>query len=145
VEVDLETGFVDVLKVTSAHDCGTVINPATAKGQVYGGIAMGMGYACTEEVEVNKGKVGTINFDSYIFPTSMDVPEMDPILFECDDPEGTFGAKSLGEPATEAVGAAIANAVNSILVRNKGERLRRLPFDLERVVLGKSLRAGGNA
>ncbi|MGI6332920.1 MAG: xanthine dehydrogenase family protein molybdopterin-binding subunit [Zhaonellaceae bacterium] len=145
VEVDLETGYVDVLKVTAAHDCGTVINPATAKGQIYGGIAMGMGYACTEEVEVNKGKVGTQNFDSYIFPTSMDVPEMDPILFECDDPEGTFGAKSLGEPATEAVGAAIANAVNSVLVRTKGERLRRLPFDLERVVLGKSLRAGGNA
>lgn len=145
VEVDLETGYVDVLKVTAAHDCGTVINPATAKGQIFGGIAMGMGFACTEEVEVNKGKLRTKNFDSYIFPTAVDVPEMDAILFECDDTEGTFGAKSLGEPATEAVGAAIANAVNSVLVRTKGERLRRLPFDLERVVLGKSLRAGGNA
>ena len=106
---------------------------------------MGMGLLVLKEVEVNKGKLRTKNFDSYIFPTAVDVPEMDAILFECDDTEGTFGAKSLGEPATEAVGAAIANAVNSVLVRTKGERLRRLPFDLERVVLGKSLRAGGNA
>lgn len=145
VEVDLETGYVDVLKVSSGHDCGTVINPALAKGQIYGGIAMGMGFALTEEVEVDKGKVGTVNFDSYIFPTAMDVPEMEPVLFECDDPEGTYGAKSLGEPATEAVGAAIASAVNSVLKEAKGERLRRLPFDLERVLLGKSLRAGGNS
>lgn len=144
VEVDLETGFVDVLKVTSGHDCGTVVNPDLAKGQIFGGIAMGMGFATTEEVEVEKGQVGTKNFDSYIFPTAMDVPEMEAVLFECDDSEGTYGAKSLGEPALEAVGAAIASAVNSVLVNAKGMRLRRLPFDLERVLLGKALRAGGN-
>ncbi|ATW25840.1 carbon monoxide dehydrogenase [Candidatus Formimonas warabiya] len=145
VEVDLETGCVDVLKVSSGHDCGTVINSALAKGQIYGGIAMGMGFAVMEEVEVNRGRVGNKNFDAYIFPTAMDVPAMEAVLFECDDKEGTFGAKSLGEPALEGVGAAIASAVNSVLINAKGVRLRRLPFDLERVLLGKSLRAGGNS
>ena len=141
VEVDTATGYVDVKKVTSAHDVGTAVNPDTVKGQIYGGIAMGIGFATTEEVEVSQGKVGNHNFDSYIFPTAMDMPEMDAIIYECEDPEGTYGAKSLGEPATEAVGAAVALAIANAT----GKRINRLPADLERVLLGKSLRAGGDA
>lgn len=140
VEVDMETGYVHVPKVYSGIDCGTVINPDTVKGQMYGGIAMGQGFAVSEEVEVNKGKIGNPNFDSYIFPTSMDIPEMDLTLFESDSPEGTYGAKSVGEPSTEAVGAAIAGAVTQAL----DKRIYRLPCDLERVLLGKSLRPGGD-
>ncbi|MEW6623347.1 MAG: xanthine dehydrogenase family protein molybdopterin-binding subunit [Bacillota bacterium] len=139
VEVDTETGYVDVLNVAAGHDVGTAVNPALIKGQIYGGIAMGMGFAITEEVEVNKGKVGTLNLDTYIIPTSMDMPQMSTLIFECDDKEGTYGAKSLGEPATEAVGAAIANAIYNAT----GRRIRQLPADLEKVLLGKSLRGGG--
>lgn len=139
VEVDTETGYVDVIKVSAGHDVGTAVNPALIKGQVYGGIAMGMGYAITEEVEVHKGKVKTLNLDTYIIPTSMDMPEMEAFIFECDDKQGTYGAKSLGEPATEAVGAAIANAIYNAT----GRRIRNLPADLEKVLLGKGLATGG--
>ena len=135
VEVDMTTGFVDVKKVTSSHDVGTVINPPMAKGQIYGGIVMGCGYGISEEVNVSKGRVKDTNFDSYIIPTSMDAPEMQINLFECDDPAGTYGAKSLGEPSTEAVGAAIANAVYNAT----GRRIYNNPATLENVLLGKKL------
>ena len=136
VEVDMETGFVDVLKVSSGHDVGTCVNPDTVEGQIYGGIAMGQGFGVTEEVPVNKGKLGSLNFDSYIFPTSIDVPEMEAVIFECDDNAGTYGAKSLGEPATEAVGAAIAAAIADAT----GEPVKTLPCNLERTLLGRSLK-----
>lgn len=136
VVVDTKTGFVDVEKVTVAHDLGTVINPAVAAGQIYGGIVMGMGFGAMEEVVLKKGYVTTQNFDSYIFPTAMDMPEMDITMYECDDPAGTFGAKSLGEPATEMIGAAVAQAVSNAT----GVRIRELPTSLERVLLGKNLR-----
>lgn len=136
VEVDMETGFVDVLRVTAGHDVGTAVNPDTVEGQIYGGIAMGQGFGVTEEVDVHQGQVGSKNFDSYIFPTSMDVPEMEAIIFECEDKEGTYGAKSLGEPATEAVGAAVAAAIANA----KGEPVREIPSNLERTLLGRTLK-----
>ena len=135
VEVDMETGFVDVLRVAAGHDLGTCVNPDTSEGQIFGGIAMGQGFGITEEVPVSNGRLGAENFDSYIFPTSIDVPEMEAVIFECEDKEGTYGAKSLGEPATEAVGAAIAAAV----AHAKGEPVRQLPCDLERNLLGRTL------
>ncbi|HHY38927.1 MAG TPA: xanthine dehydrogenase family protein [Clostridia bacterium] len=138
VQVDMETGAVDVLKVTAGHDVGMAINPALAKGQIYGGIAMGMGMAIMEEVEFSDGDILNPNFDEYIIPTSMDVPEAKPILYESDDPVGPFRAKSLGEGAMECVAAAIANAVADAT----GRRIRELPLNLERVLLGKSLKRG---
>ncbi len=136
VEVDMETGYVDVLKVTASHDVGTAINPALISGQIYGGIVMGQGYGVMEEVEIHKGKVRNQNLDEYILPTALDMPDMKVNIFECDDPNGTFGAKSVGEPATESVAAAIANAVYNAT----GRRIRENPASLERVLLGKKLR-----
>ena len=136
VEVDMETGYVDLQKVTASHDVGVAVNPALVLGQIYGGILMGQGYGITEEVEVSKGQVRNQNFENYIIPTAMDMPEMQVNIFECDDPRGTFGAKSIGEPATEAVGAAIANAIYNAT----GKRIRENPATLERVLLGKKLR-----
>ncbi len=136
VEVDTETGYVDVVEVTSSHDVGTVINPSLAKGQIYGGIVMGQGFGVLEEVETNKGRIRQHNFDNYLLPTSVDRPKMNINLFECDDDTGTYGAKSLGEPATEAVAAAIANAVANAT----GNRIRQNPADLEKVLLGRKLR-----
>ena len=83
-----------------------------------------------------KGKVTIKNLDSYILPTSLDAPEMDVHMFDSGDPTGTYGAKSIGEPATEAVGAAIANAVSNAI----GRRIYQNPCDLEQVLLGKKLR-----
>ncbi|MEI6100755.1 MAG: xanthine dehydrogenase family protein molybdopterin-binding subunit [Eubacteriales bacterium] len=139
VEVDTQTGLVDVLKVYSAHDVGTVVNPEMAAGQVYGGVAMGMGFALMEELDIHKGKIQNNNFNSYIMPTSLDVPQVEPAFFESDNPEGTFGTKSLGEPATEAVAAAIANAVRNAT----GYRFHELPANLEMVLLHKHLTRGG--
>lgn len=135
VEVDMRTGYVDVKKVTASHDVGTAINPALIRGQIYGGIAMGQGYAVMEDVAPVKGKVKNKNFDSYIIPTAMDMPEMQINIFECNDENGTYGSKSIGEPSTEAVGAAIANAIYNAT----GRRVRENPGDLETILLGKKL------
>lgn len=136
VEVDTETGEVEVLRVTSGHDVGRAINPALARGQIYGGIVMGMGMALMEEVELQKGVILNPNFDHYIIPTSLDMPEMRALLLESEDPVGPFNAKSLGEPAMECVAAAISNAIADAL----GRRVRELPANLEKVLLGKGLR-----
>lgn len=130
VEIDMATGATKILKVTSGIDCGQVINPNTVRGQMYGGIVMGLGFALMEEVEIKEGRVLTENFDSYIIPTSMDIPEMDLVLFESETKEGTYGAKSVGEPSTEAVAAAIAGAVSQALNKD----INRLPCSLENVL-----------
>ena len=87
-------------------------------------------------MEPAKGICANKNLDGYIIPTAMDIPEMQINLFECDDPAGTYGAKSVGEPATEAVAAAIANAIANAT----GRRIRENPASLEQVLLGKKLR-----
>ena len=137
VEVDCDTGQVKVLKVVAAHDVGRAINPATVEGQIYGGVTMGMGYGILEEVELQDGVTKTQNFDEYLIPTSMDVPEIVPIVVENPDSYGPYGAKTIGEPTCELLAPAIANAVHNAC----GKRIRKLPLDLERVLLGYSLRA----
>lgn len=139
VEVDTETGKVEVKRVTAAHDVGTAINPMTIKGQVYGGILMAQGMGVLEEVGVEEGKIKSENFDDYLIPTSMDIPEMDVVIVETADPFGPFGAKSLGEPATEIPAAAIANAI----AHATGRQIRNLPCNLERVLLGHTLSRKG--
>lgn len=135
VEVDTGTGEVSVVRVTSSHDAGTAINPALVKGQIYGGVLMGQGYGTMEEVVTKKGLVKTQNLDEYLIPTVMDMPEIQINIFECDDPSGTYGAKSVGEPAMECVAAAVANAVANAT----GRRVRCNPAGLENVLLGKKL------
>jgi len=136
VEVDTETGKVKVTNFVSTHDVGRAINPQTAQGQIYGGVAMGLGYALLEEVEMNKGKIVNDNLDEYLIATAMDMPEITPILVENPDIVGPFGAKSLGEPATEIVAPAITNAVCNAI----GRRIYNLPANLEEVLLGKKLK-----
>lgn len=138
VLVDMRTGYVDVVNVCASHDVGTAINPALIKGQVYGGIVMGQGFGVMEDVDLYQGKIQNPNLDEYIIPTSMDMPEMQINIFECGDESGTYGAKSVGEPSTEAVAAAIANAVYNAT----GRRIRNNPASLERVLLGKKLSKG---
>lgn len=113
VSLDVRTGRVRVERVHAGHDVGRAINPALARGQVYGGIAMGMGMALMEELHHREGIPQNDNLDRYRIPTAEDqAPELDVTLFESDDPFGPFHAKSLGEAACEAVPASIANAVS---------------------------------
>ncbi|RPJ01345.1 MAG: xanthine dehydrogenase family protein molybdopterin-binding subunit, partial [Deltaproteobacteria bacterium] len=131
VEVDVETGEVDVIQIVGAHDVGRAINPAFVEGQIYGGIAMGVGYALTEEIKIEKGVTLTDNFTNYVVPTATDVPEtMEAIIVEEQEPIGPFGAKGLGEstllPTAPAILSAIQNAT--------GIKLRELPATPEKIV-----------
>lgn len=139
VEVDTATGQIEVLKITAAHDVGKAINPATLKGQIYGGVMMGLGYGIMEEVETAQGYIKNTNFDEYLIPTIKDMPEISPIIVENPDPHGPYGAKSIGEPTLELGAPAIANAV----AQATGKRIRHLPLNLERVLLGHSLSKWG--
>ncbi len=137
VEVDLETGQVEVMRVVAAHDVGRAISPAMVRNQIYGGVAMGCGYGLWEEHRLTGGVPRTLNLNTYLLPTAMDAPEVDAIIVENPDPAGPFGAKSVGEPATEITAPAVVNAIAHATSR----RVRELPADLEAVLLGHHLRA----
>ena len=136
VEVDVGTGEVKVLNIFAAHDVGKAINPQGVEGQITGGAIMGMGYALYEEVEIESGITRTRNFDEYVIPTSLDSPEVFPIIVEAFEPKGPFGAKAVGEPPILPTAPAIANAVFAAT----GKRVYDLPMSLERILLGKALR-----
>lgn len=135
VEVDTETGRVDVVNFVSAHDVGKAINRSTVLGQFYGGVAMGLGYGLLEEFEIADGVPKQLNFDEYLIPTSMDVPPITPIIIENEDAMGPFGAKSVGEPTNELAAPAIINAIFNAT----GKRITEIPATLERVLLGHKL------
>ncbi len=140
ISVDTGTGIIDVEKLTAGYELGRAINPALAKGQLIGGMMQGLGYAVMEEMDTDSGYLKTNNFDDYLIPGIMDVPEMDIVLFESDEHVGPFGAKGVGEIGVEMVAPAIGNA----LFNADGRRVREIPFNLERVVLGRNLsRSGG--
>jgi len=138
VEVDIGTGEIKVLKMVAAHDVGRAINPASVLGQFYGGISMGLGYGIMEELDIDEGYINNTNFDEYLIPTIKDMPDITPIIVENPDPTGPYGAKSIGEPTLELGAAAIANAVAQAI----GKRIRSLPINLEKVLLGHSLKKG---
>ena len=130
VEVDLETGKVRVIKIVAAHDVGHAINPMAVEGQIEGGVTMGMGYALTEELQVKDGRVLNPTLLDYRVPTALDLPEIEAVIVETEDPEGPFGAKGVGEQPTNPTAAAIANAVYDAI----GIRLTSLPLTGERVL-----------
>jgi CO/xanthine dehydrogenase Mo-binding subunit len=141
VEVDTETGEVRVLKIAAAHDVGRAINPMAVEGQIQGGISMGLGYGLYEELVVQEGRVLNPNFADYSLPTVLDMPEIDSIIIETDDPAGPFGAKGMAEPACIPTAPAIANAVYDAV----GVRIRDLPITPEKVLGAlkeKAARAG---
>ncbi len=135
VEVDESTGFVKVLRYVVAVDCGKVINPPLAKGQVLGAIANGIGYALFEEMKFNgKGKLLNGDLSLYKVITAADMPLVDVIFVETDEPTGPFGAKSVAEICINGPIPAIANAIYNAV----GVRLWENPFTPERVL--KALR-----
>jgi CO/xanthine dehydrogenase Mo-binding subunit len=139
VEVDTETGKVDVVDFVSCHDVGKAINRNTVLGQCYGGVAMGLGYGLLEEFDLEAAVPKQLNFDEYLIPTSMDVPNIKAIIVENPDAAGPFGAKSVGEPANELAAPAIINAVFNAT----GKRICEIPATLERVLLGRKLSRKG--
>jgi CO/xanthine dehydrogenase Mo-binding subunit len=139
VDVDDETGEVEVLRIVAAHDCGTAINPALVEGQVEGGIAMGVGYALQEEMLFDAdGRQINPNLTNYIMPTTLDMPETDVSIVASYDPTGPFGAKGVGEPTAVPTAAAIINAIYDAV----GVRIASLPATAEKVLMAiKAARA----
>lgn len=137
VAVDTETGEVTVLKSVGAHDIGQAINPQAVEGQIEGGALMGQGYALSEELIYQEGKLVSPSFSEYLIPTSMDMPQIKSIILESRSGLGPFGAKGIGEPSLTPVAPAIANAVADAI----GTRVFELPITPEKVV--KALRQVG--
>jgi xanthine dehydrogenase molybdenum-binding subunit len=129
VEVEEATGKIEVLRVASAHDVGRALNPIGCEGQIEGGIHMGLGYALTEELKLEQGRVLNPGFLDYKLLTAPDMPEILLTLIETVDEAGPFGAKGLGEAGTIPISAAVANAVKDAV----GVRMTELPMTPERV------------
>ena len=130
VEVDLDTGKVDLLDFVGTVDCGTAINPMLARVQAEGGIVQGIGMALYEEVKVNpKGKLKSNSFMEYKIPTRKDVHNIQVELIEGHDDTGPYGAKSIGEVVINTVPPAIMEAIFQAV----GVRIRNLPATPEKV------------
>src|SRR6266849_442571 len=139
VSVDEETGEVAVHKIWAAHDCGRALNPVAVEGQIIGSVWMGMGQALTEEMVWKDGLLMNPGLLEYRSPSSVESPEVEPIIVESIDPEGPFGAKECSEGSLAATIPAIANAIYDAV----GIRLHESPFTPERVL--SALRAKKNA
>ncbi len=127
LSVNKKTGKVKLLNITAGHDIGRAINEEMVKGQIYGGIAQGIGMALTEELKIEKGKILNPNFNKYKLPKTMDMPEINALIIENEDRSTPSGLKGIGEPATELIAAAISNAVYNAT----GKRQYSLPIKLE--------------
>ena len=130
VEVDTDTGEVDVLRVVAAHDVGKALNPLGVEGQIEGGVAMGVGYALIESLILEEGRPRTPSFSEYLLPTIMDVPPIVSLIVEDEEPTGPYGAKGVGEPATIPTAPAIINAIYDAV----GVRVTTLPATQEAVL-----------
>ncbi|HHX77097.1 MAG TPA: molybdopterin-dependent oxidoreductase, partial [Firmicutes bacterium] len=131
VEIDEETGQLEVIKAVAAHDVGKAINPVNCCQQIEGGFVHGMGIALFEEIMFNEGAIMNANFHDYKIPTAMDAPrEFLPIIVEAADPGGPFGAKGIGEPVLNPTAAAIANAV----CRATGIRIKHSHLKMEDIL-----------
>ena len=130
VEVDLETGAIQVLHLAQAVDCGVAINPMQAEGQVEGGTAQALGYALYEDMRYDAaGRLLNPSFADYKIPSALDMPRLTVHLVPTEEPSGPFGAKSIAEIPLDGPAPAIANAVRDAL----GIRLDALPMTPERV------------
>jgi CO/xanthine dehydrogenase Mo-binding subunit len=125
VEVDTETGTIQVDKVVAAQDVGKAINPQSVRGQIQGGVGMGLGFALMEEFLPGQ----TLSMSEYHIPTSLDIPRIECIIVEDPEPTGPFGAKGMGEPTLAPTAPAILNAIADAL----GARIDELPANPEAV------------
>ena len=133
VEVDLETGFIKLLRVVSANDVGQAINPALVQGQIEGAVVQAGGYALTENFISRNGHILTDQLSTYLIPTILDIPDaVESVILEIAEPNGPFGARGLGElpflPLAPAIAAAVYDAT--------GVWFNEFPLTPERVLRG---------
>jgi CO/xanthine dehydrogenase Mo-binding subunit len=131
VEVDEETGEVQVRKLTTAHNTGTILNPLTHQGQIDGAVVMGLGYGVIENLAYDEGgKVLAANMGEYKIPNIQDIPELKTAILQSDFGSGPYNSMSIGETALIPTAAAIANAVEDAV----GVRIKSLPITAEKVL-----------
>ena len=133
IEVDTETGKITVERLLMLVDCGRVINPLTAAGQVEGGMSQGLGFALTEEMLFDeKGQPLNPSLVKYHVPKAAEMPVMDTIFIQTEEPSGPYGAKSVSEIAIDGVAPAVTNALHNAT----GAWVRELPLTPARVLAG---------
>jgi CO/xanthine dehydrogenase Mo-binding subunit len=130
VAVDPDTGQVKVLRYAASSDCGTVINPIAAEGQVEGAVAQGIGYALIEGLTVEEGRLSNPNFSDYRIPSMRDMPPLSYAFADSYEPSGAFGAKGLGELGLDPTAAVIGNAIFDAT----GVRIKTLPITPEKIL-----------
>ena len=132
VEADVETGRLRVAKYLCVHDCGRVMNPLSATGQIRGGALMGIGMALHEDLRYDprSGQPLTAGYYNHRVLTHMDAPDIEILFIESDDGYGAFGAKSMGEASKVPAVAAVANAVFNAT----GKRMRDLPITRDKMI-----------
>ncbi len=130
VDVDLDTGEVAVRRVVSVDDCGTVVNPRLAAGQVEGGSLQSVGYATIEEMQVADGRLVNDRLATYLIPTALDAPSITSILYENPFSGAPHGAKGLGELPMDVVAPAVVAAIHDAT----GVWIHDLPATPERIL-----------
>ncbi len=129
VEIDADTGAVNVHKIVAVHDSGRILNPLSALGQVCGGVAQGLSMSCYEGGLFEQGRVLNASFSEYMLPLALDMPDVEVFFIEKDDPAGPYGARGLGEIVMVPVPGALANALADAL----DVPVRELPATAEKV------------
>jgi CO/xanthine dehydrogenase Mo-binding subunit len=129
VAVDPETGAVQLLRLTTAHDVGQVLNPMDHQGQIEGAVMQGIGYALSEELVVDEGRVTNVGFGDYKIPTMQDIPALHTVILASESGPGPYNARGIGENPSGPVAPAIANAVADAV----GIRIKDLPITAEKV------------
>ena len=125
VEVDPDTGKVDILRYTTVQDAGKAIHPSYVEGQMQGGVVQGIGWALNEEYYFNQdGQMVNSSFLDYRMPISLDLPMIDTVIVEVANPGHPYGARGVGEVPIVPPMAAIANAIHDAV----GVRMERLPM-----------------
>ena len=131
VEVDPETGRVEILRFVAAQDAGRAIHPSYVEGQIQGGVVQGIGWALNEEyIYDDDGRMSNPGFLDYRVPVASDVPMIEPIVVEVPNPNHPFGVKGVGEVSICPPMAAVANAVADAI----GRRLQELPMSPPKVL-----------
>ena len=131
VEVDPDTGKVQILRYTIAQDAGTAIHPSYVEGQMQGGVVQGIGWALNEEyVYGDQGDMKNATYLDYRIPTCYDVPMIETIIVEVPDPQHPYGVRGVGEVPICPPPAAIANAIADAV----GVRMLELPMSPPRVL-----------
>ncbi|ADL12004.1 xanthine dehydrogenase family protein molybdopterin-binding subunit [Acetohalobium arabaticum] len=131
VEINTETGEINVTDIWAAYDVGQPINPMAVKGQICGGVGMGFGWAILEDMKYDEdGVLMNPNFLDYQIPTTKDIPNIHPIIADSYEWTSGYGAKSIGENALNPVAPAISNAIYNAI----GVRFKEVPITSEKVL-----------